>query len=650
MKKKLLHKIAAKHGYKSNEDFYADFPDEESYIKKFGIGGVLPEGNNATTIQRKDIMSLPGAINQTLDSNKNNGLTSVTNPYDFSYKMGVTTLNPDQWKKLSVDQSSNIYHQALNKAGFSQINPNKFTSNGQSDGFAGGGNIAQTIQQVTGALAPVAALIPGFGQVASLALKATSMISGQFIKPEKEKSLGTQENLSVNQGLYGYAKGGNLGGRRKYFSGGNPYEVEKNEVVLGNPKLEKEHSKSSVGTIAGGNYHEQGGTDGQGGDFVISDRYGMDGSYKKNNPDSLAKKAQPIMRSIANIEKRRGDAIDNTTKQILTSKIQMIKKINEGYLQMEKDKRAQKFAGGGNLKYYGGGTEPGNPNGPYDWENTGTGYADNLMTGIPGLEDPSLFGNTSYDPSPNTVKTGFNLVPDSYTADAWKSDAFTGEETNVPTGQKTNASKVGGLTGLDIAGMGIVGLGAGLQVFNTIKEKRENDKLPNENFYKGVGDRAENTFNDSLNVLSRQKNQSYKDINESFSPILTSQQGNSINVDRAIKANAYTQKAKAIGNSNLAYDGELAKGKQGLAGMQFQNDSLKAQGDFKVLEQSKMDIAQYFTNLGVNISDASQFAAQAVAIAQRGKTNQQILSLLKDNFPNFTLSQISDLFQVIHKD
>ena len=37
-----LHPIAKKHKYKSNEDFYKDFPDKESYLKKFPDGGNLP--------------------------------------------------------------------------------------------------------------------------------------------------------------------------------------------------------------------------------------------------------------------------------------------------------------------------------------------------------------------------------------------------------------------------------------------------------------------------------------------------------------------------------------------------------------------------------------------------------------------------------
>ena len=41
MKKKSLHAIAKKHGYKSDEDFYKDFPTEDAYIKKYGMGGPL---------------------------------------------------------------------------------------------------------------------------------------------------------------------------------------------------------------------------------------------------------------------------------------------------------------------------------------------------------------------------------------------------------------------------------------------------------------------------------------------------------------------------------------------------------------------------------------------------------------------------------
>lgn len=52
----------------------------------------------------------------------------------------------------------------------------------------------------------------------------------------------------------------------------NEYEVEKDEVVQGNPNLEESTELASDMQLVGGNKHEQGGTNGSGGERIYSDR------------------------------------------------------------------------------------------------------------------------------------------------------------------------------------------------------------------------------------------------------------------------------------------------------------------------------------------------------------------------------------------
>lgn len=592
--------------------------------------------------------ALPNSTNQPMG---NLGAT-VQDPYAFSKAMGVTTLTPEQWKKLDAGQQQTIWRQGFDAAGFTQIGTNSFSANGQVNQFANGGDI---FQQVSGAISPIVNLIPGVGPIINGGLSLANMAIN--MNREETPVAKAQEVLPMNQGIYGYKKGGNLAGRKKYFKG---YEAEGEEIVLGNADI-NQTDKSSVGGIIKGASHKNGGVDGVGGEYIISDRWGVDGSYKEDNPNSLANAAAPVMKSIAKLEKRKGDNIDRLTLGLLKQKIGQFKQLNDKFLEQEQQ---GVMAAGGKIKYYGGGTNPIGEEYINQIQNSSTfdmDWADPTTLDNPALnsfmQNPVVNSQTGLETTgylnqsvappvvPETFstfnKTGNNLVPDSYFKDAPKSMDAT---------KNIVEPKLGGLTNLDTIGMGISAVSSGLQVANTIKEYNRNRKEnPNINFYSDVTARAENTYRDSLDTLNNQKIQTARDINESFSPLLTTQQGNSINVDRAVKSNAYVQRMKGVAGSNLNYDSAIADRKIGLSNLQMQGDTMSAQGKFAVNEANQQDLANYFSSLSGNIADATGQALTAVSIANKAKSQSQALMMLKEAYPNYTISEINGMLQILYK-
>lgn len=182
MKKNKLHPIAARHGYESNEAFYKDFPDEASYLKKYKLGGEI-------TGEETRVVSAGTAYSNNNQLPGNTGATSLEDPYSFATKMGVTTLTPQQWKKLDAGQQQAIWRQGFEKAGFTQIGANSFTSNGQPNKFRYGGalpsyNIGGSIGS---SLGQALQFIPGVGPIASsiatpLLTEAGNALAGELGK------------------------------------------------------------------------------------------------------------------------------------------------------------------------------------------------------------------------------------------------------------------------------------------------------------------------------------------------------------------------------------------------------------------------------------------------------------------------------------
>lgn len=175
-------------------------------------GGELP-GNEIKVISSGTAYStnnqLPG----------NTGSTGVEDPYAFAVKMGVTTLNPTQWKKLDAAQQQTIWRQGFEKAGFTQIGENSFSSNGQINKFAYGGEIGSSIGS---ALGTALKFIPGIGPIAStLATPLLSSLGGAAgsaldnkaptqipVAKEVAKTINPTGNYKFGGNISQYADGG----------------------------------------------------------------------------------------------------------------------------------------------------------------------------------------------------------------------------------------------------------------------------------------------------------------------------------------------------------------------------------------------------------------------------------------------------------
>jgi len=248
MKKKLLHKVAAKHGYKSNEDFYADFPDEESYIKKFGIGGEI---GDPTIIPRKDIMSTPGAINQVGATSSN--IAPVVDSYNYALQAGATSLTSEQWKRLSAIQKQTISHEAYKMAGMQQVGNNMFkgTEAQAKVDFKKGGYVAK--YGIGGAIGTTVGtalgFIPGIGPLISgLATPMLSALGDKIegnMTPEEELKKGTSEQMFTSN-PYGFAKGGKL-----KYAGGGPITPEELYNYLISKGLSDSHAKGMLANVEG---------------------------------------------------------------------------------------------------------------------------------------------------------------------------------------------------------------------------------------------------------------------------------------------------------------------------------------------------------------------------------------------------------------
>lgn len=216
MKKNKLHPIAARHGYESNEAFYKDFPDEASYLKKYKLGGEI-------TGEETRVVSAGTAYSNNNQLPGNTGATSLEDPYSFATKMGVTTLTPQQWKKLDAGQQQAIWRQGFEKAGFTQIGANSFTSNGQPNKFRYGGalpsyNIGGSIGS---SLGQALQFIPGVGPIASsiatpLLTEAGNALAGELGKTKIPVAKEVAKTINPT-GTFRY--GGNI---PQYKAGGKP--------------------------------------------------------------------------------------------------------------------------------------------------------------------------------------------------------------------------------------------------------------------------------------------------------------------------------------------------------------------------------------------------------------------------------------------
>ena len=151
-------------------------------------------------------------------------------------------------------------------------------------------------------------------------------------------------------------------GKKQYAYGGMPnpeYEVEEDEMIQGQPMLEEGQQIASDMYKVGGEKHENGGTDGIGGDRVFSDR------MKTSNKKTYAEEAEKLAKDKAKYEAKipnTNEAVSNTGHR-MSERMDM--KLDELFNEQEMKKMyampssiSSSIAGfkhGGNLPKLGGG-------------------------------------------------------------------------------------------------------------------------------------------------------------------------------------------------------------------------------------------------------------------------------------------------------
>ena len=605
----------------------------------------LPVGGEITgTLTNSSGTALPNSVNQ---SAGNMGAV-IQDPYAFSKAMGVTTLTPAQWKKLDAGQQQAIWRQGFEVAGFKQIGENSFSANGQTNSFSLGGNIGNLAGQAL-------SFIPGVGP--TLSSIATPMLGqlGNNIEQNITEGNTPGVNPPPTANPFGFKFGGPI--KIKYKDGGfvPEYEIEDKEVVMGNNvQLEGTASghSSSVGKVGSGKIHKYGGIDGKGGNFVISDRLTEEGKTVKNgSPESMAAKARPYMKALASLEKKGlNNNINKATHELMKSKVERIANINAAILE----KRAKKkFAVGGPIV----------PPGMKDFLNSS--FALNTLqrvgtTEYPTDDNPTIVENNTPAENPIIGPRDYNTTI-GYNADTtikpFPVNPVEDKLKPIPNPMRSDGRGIGVNTSdtknpMDLNKLGMmtsIGSAVGQGALTLSEYFINKDKNPNINFMEDVSSRGESMLEDSIRGVVTAKKQNAQSIRRAYSPMLSKQNANSINVDRAIKANAYNSMTQNVSSSNANYDKTISDIKINKGSMAFQGDSAVRQGQFRVNEANQQDIANLFTSLGFNLSDATNQGLNAVKIAQGAKSQSQAIMMLKRAYPKMTLEQINGIYQIIAK-
>lgn len=469
----------------------------------------------------------------------------------------------------------------------------------------------------------ISAVNPVVGAVAGLALSVgRGIMEGDGKTPlELKRNIGVGNKYSTN-----YSKGGTTVPQ---------FEAEEGEVALGNIRMRDSSHKSSMGSIVQGRKHEDGGTDGVGDGYILSDRYGVDGSYMKDNPNSIANKAKPYMKFLARHEK--GDKVSPRAVSIVKDQLTKLQKLNESLLSLEEQDK---------MMAEGGSTSGFMP--VMEDLTTSTMFYDNFKNPVNAMRtqmqpDPLVPMSTKQDLAVKTVDPimSTSVGPKLEMPDIKQSNP----ESNANTATNDFAPK---LTGMDWAGIGVQGLTAGLQLLNTVQAKKKTIEPINP--YKNVSKRAEGTFIDSMNMLDINKSKALQDIDDDYAVGINAPMANSINVDRAQKAGMFASAIRAKSTTALQYDSAKATQKANLAQMQLQGDTMDAQGEGFVNESLRADLDNYFTNLGKNIQDISAVTQNVMKMWNESKSEAQVLNMLKGSFPDMTIEELGGMIQIIMRN
>ena len=662
-------------------------------LLKRPIGGPTVVGPTTKTVSSGDAWT-----------NNNQGVGSyktmesiLADPYQFSFDTGATKLPRNTWSKLNPAQQQTIWREGLTRMGFVQIGENSFDGTNASFGWggaigtAGGALLAAGVMAATGGIA--APLIPGILSTgASIGNSIGNNIDQEM---QQKKSVSSESQAPVTANPFGFM----LGGKIRYKNGGKlvpTYEVEDEEIVIG-PDVFLQGTKSghssSVGKVASGKIHKYGGVDGIGGNFVISDRLTPEGKMvKPGSKDSLAARTKPFMKALASLEKKNiSDPLVARTHKAMKERVEKNAEVNMNILRT-RESRKKKFALGGPqygltdsfssmlssavspylangpknidpslmLPEESGFANPGFLNSKLKDENTGEYTKDQNFMFNADYSIKEVFPRTSSIPGIKAPLVSTRNLPQSKVnvigIDTETQPEFPGikmPRTTVAANESSVANKMFRdsefeLDKLTKAGravsLGSAALQSGLTLTEYFLNKKKN---PNVNFFQDVSSRSEGMLEDSITDLRTGKGEAIKNVRRVYNPAFSSQMSNSLNVDRVIKGSAYSNMANTIGQTGAQYDALISEAKGRKAQVALQGDTYEAEGNMKVREADQQDLANLFTSLGFNTSDITNQYLNSVKVVQGAKNDYQAVAMLKRMYPNMTLQQVNDMYEII---
>ena len=412
MNKNKLHHIAKKHGYKSNEDFYKDFPTKESYLEKYPDGGIIKPPIQTTDPNKvrayNDSLQLhnltKGIYDGMLGDMKNGVLPAEKVPYHISkmdeiipktdslvndlYDMGIN-YKIKGYNKVPIGSNGNFTEVGkLQKVAPMPKQPYFFKGGGKLSKHTFGSFLGENLGSIGSLAGGIALTATGAGAAVGVPMiigGASGLATGainEFTEQDPQNT-STPIRQTYNPNPYGnsFKNGGDLTrfNGAKHEQGG--IKINKLGVPVNNPN-------NAVAEVEGDETMR--------GDYIYSDTLGVD---KKGQVQTSAKKVNKtfadLSKKIDNKFKGRNDEISNVTKNFMYKNLT---EKNEIALQSKFQKSFNSFQKkwGGMLNKYGGGGGLDLTNNPFGFEQ----LQDNILgtgtwSNITGQNDPYKFTNAS---------------------------------------------------------------------------------------------------------------------------------------------------------------------------------------------------------------------------------------------------------------
>ena len=475
------------------------------------------------------------------------------------------------------------------------ISPPLYDKNLTAAKMGSGGKVGM----VLGAAAPFLSAIPGIGG----GLSAVASLGSDLLSKEKEEEERIILPSKTTKNKFGLAYGGKAGN----------FEAEKGEIGLGNIVAEDMENVSENAFEFGGETHNEGGTDGMGNGYVLSDRIML-------GKKSLAEHVRPGVEFLSKI-KNLPDYLKGPATNIVNDKLTKAKEFNEKFLSSRESKKEMALGG---------------PTGSIEDDLS-------FMENFSNIND-AYIDMQNMPPATTKIETPMTPLSEEPTAPM--------PQVGDPIDYDNSRSKIPLFNPAKMPDT-LTGIGAGLSLASSLAQfgitnKARKDTPKYVNPYKGVSKRAEATQRESLGLVDQMSRANKADIDESFYDFTNYGTGNA-SADRGAKQGAFASKLGAY-NKNVAQTAAMKLPIMSqLAQTQLRGDMMKAEGDSREQDELRADVGNYLTQIGRNVSDLASVSLNLTQIAQNARTQSQALEMMKEIFPDYTLEEHLGFLKLIFK-